>query len=96
MRALSQRETQRAHQSFGEMHRWAQNDFRLHPWSHYLEARIYRQEQRWRGVAIHTYLGAMAPYGTLCRRLAGCGLEQPNPPSLMARLSRLRPSLDKH
>lgn len=90
--ALNQGDNQRAHQSFAEMHLWAQNDFRRHPWSHYLEARIYLQEQRWRGLAIHTYLGVMAPYGTLCRRLAGCHLEDPNPPSLMARFSRLRPS----
>ena len=81
--ALEQDQAERAHQCFAEMHRWAQNDLRLHPWSHYLEARIYLHEQRWRGLAIHVYLGLMAPYGTIRRRMAGCGLEDPNPRSLV-------------
>ena len=82
--ALRQGELVDAHQHFAAMHRLSQNSFRLHTRSHWLNARVYRSERQWTAAVAQTYLGLMAPYGTLRRRLEGCGLDAPNPTPVLA------------
>ena len=73
-----------AHQHFRDMHRLAQNSFRIHCQSHWLQARVYQRERRWKAAALQAYLGLMAPYGTLRRRVDGCRLGEPGPAPLLA------------
>ena len=82
--ALRQGELVDAHQHFAAMHRLSQNSFRLHARSHWLNARVCRSERQWTAAVAQTYLGLMAPYGTLRRRLEGCGLDDPNPTPVLA------------
>ena len=73
-----------AHLHFAAMHRLSQNSFRLHARSHWLHARVYRRERQWSAAAMQAYLSAMAPYGTLRRRVEGCLLDDPNPTPVLA------------
>lgn len=73
-----------ANQHFVAMHRLSQNSFRLHARSHWLRAKVHRRERQWAAAAAQTYLGLMAPYGTLRRRLEGCQLDDPNPTPVLA------------
>ena len=89
--ALKRGGLEEAHQHVAAMHRLSQNSFRLHPRSHWLHAQICRHERRWAAAAAQTYLGLMAPYGTLRRRLEGCRLDDPNPTPVLPFFRRWQP-----
>lgn len=69
---------------FEELHHRSQNSILYHTKSHIYCAKIYRKQSRWKGSLTQMYLGLMAPYGTVRRRMAGRMDGEENPPSLIS------------
>ena len=67
--ALQERRLEDALASAQRLHSISQNDAKLHVQAHWIHAKIYLATARKRQVLLHLYLGVMAPYGTLRRRL---------------------------
>ena len=69
---------------FEELHRRSQSSIVYHTKSHIYCAKIYRKQSRWKGSLTQMYLGLMAPYGTVRRRMAGRMDGEENPQSLIS------------
>ncbi|MEC7241224.1 MAG: hypothetical protein VXW32_08280 [Myxococcota bacterium] len=67
--ALRENRIEEALSQAERLHFVSQNDARLHVYGHWINAKVYLAADRKRQVLRHLYLSAMAPYGTLRRRL---------------------------